>query len=333
MVTACTAAVAALGVGRCARGSRTRRRAGFGPIPYEAKQRQEATTKDEVSRRVAFVVCENQKGMAQQLSQYGYCQVDGFLGGSINGYPDNIREEMKKLFDRGWFQQESEQDASFKVGQYRITNQDTEYRFMSKLLGTQPGDEEGERKVETQYEVAPTVVNFTRSLVASLAGPIGRVFGGTISTNVAIAEMTALCGNGARYDRRVSNVFGWNTEKGFAPDPRKLTAIYFANPSYRDELGGHLQLEGVITPTGAASIAPVHDRLVLFWSDKTVWSVRPSQASIISEHQFAIVTHLMAQDHKQIKYNPAELARWFPELQGKPMDWPPKGLVGPSPVG
>lgn len=308
---------------------RTKRCAGFGPVSYESKQRQEATTADEVGRRVAYVVCENQKGISEQLKQYGYSQVDGFLGGSINGYPNKIRNEMKSLFDRGWFQQESETDASFKVGQYRITNTDMEHRFVSKLLGTQPGDVEGERRVETQYEVAPTVVNFTRSLIASLAGPVGRCFGGKISTNVAIAEMTVLCGNGARYDRRVSNVYGWNTQKGFAPDPRKLTAIYFANPLYREELGGHLQLEGVITPTGAVSIAPCHDRLVLFWADKTVWSVRPSQASTISEHQYAIVANLMAEDHSLIKYNPVEIARWFPELRGQPMHWPPQALMGP----
>mmetsp|Transcript_77299 Transcript_77299/g.244234 ORF Transcript_77299/g.244234 Transcript_77299/m.244234 type:complete len:287 (-) Transcript_77299:1220-2080(-) len=280
----------------------------------------------EVGRRVAYVVCENAAGIQDQLRQYGYSQVDGFLGGSIHGYPDVIRDEMKKLFDRGWFQQETEEQAIFKVGQYRVTNQDRDHRFMSKLLGTQPGDEEGERRVETQYEVARTVVDFTRSLIASLSGPIGKVFGGRLSTNVAIAEMTVLCGNGSRYDRRVSNEFGWNTEKGFAPDPRKLTAIYFANPNYREELGGHLQLEGVITPTGAVSIAPIHDRLVLFWSDKTVWSVRPSQASMISEHQYAILMHMMAEDHKQVDYRPKELARWFPELRNAEMQWPPPYL-------
>ena len=31
-----------------------------------------------------------------------------------------------------------------------------------------------------------------------------------------------------------------------------------------------MQLEGVITPTGAVRISPVADKLVLFWADKTV---------------------------------------------------------------
>merc|ERR1719401_3302407 len=134
-----------------------------------------------------------------------------------------------------------------------------------------------------------------------------------------MAEMNVLCGNGARYDRRVHNVYGWTTDTGFAPDPRKLTAVYFANPSYRDELGGQLQLEGVITPTGAVRIAPVHDRLVMFWSDKTVWSMRPCQATMISEHQFFIQMHLLVQDPKKnIDYDPNRFARWFPQLQDVP---------------
>lgn len=45
---------------------------------------------------------------------------------------------------------------------------------------------------------------------------------------------------------------------------------FTAPRNYREELGGVLQLEGVITPTGAVRISPVADRLVLFWADKTV---------------------------------------------------------------
>ena len=54
-----------------------------------------------------------------------------------------------------------------------------------------------------------------------------------------------------------------------------------------------LQLEGVITPSGAVRISPLHDRLVLFWADKTVWSMTPSRATMISEHQYGIIMHMM----------------------------------------
>jgi len=275
---------------------------------------------DEVGERVQYMVQENAKGICDQLKNYGYSQVDGFLGAEIYGYPDRIRDEMKAMFDRGFFEEETESEGSFKIGEYRITNQDQAHRFKTKLLGST--DAEGAAKVETQYEVAPTVISFVRSLLVSLAGPVSGVAGGKISTNVGSAELNVFCGNGARRDRRVSNEYGWNTQRGFAPDPRKLTAIYFANPNNKSELGGHLQLEGVITPTGAVSIQPVHDRLVLFWADKTVWSVRPSQATRISEHQYCIIMQLMSQDHKDVQYDPRAFARWFPELRDQPMSLP-----------
>mmetsp|Transcript_100751 Transcript_100751/g.194723 ORF Transcript_100751/g.194723 Transcript_100751/m.194723 type:complete len:385 (+) Transcript_100751:36-1190(+) len=306
---------------------RTTRHAGFGPQAYEQKQRKENIETGEIGQRVGHVITEEKNGIIAQLQQYGFCQIDGLLGGSVNGYPDQIREQMKKLFDRGWFQQESQQDATFKVGEYHITNTDTDHRFTSKMFGAQLEDAGQQKVVETQFEVAPSVVNFTRALIASLATPIGKMMGSGISTNVAMAEMHAMCGEGARFDRRVSNVFGWNTERGFVEDKRKLTAFYFANPTYREELGGHLQLEGVITPTGAVSIAPLHDRLVLCWSDRTVWSMRPSYANRISEHQYAVLVHLMVNEASEIKYNPVELARWFPELRDQPMTWPPPNLI------
>lgn len=296
-------------------------------MPYEVKQ-QEAAIMDEVGQRVSSVVGENEKGICEQLRQYGYSQIDGFLGAEIHGYPDSIRDQMKSLFDRGWFEQEDESDGSFKVGEYRITNQDTEHRFRAKLMGSTGDDDK--KMVETQYDVAPTVISFVRSLLVSLAGPVSKVAGGKISTNVGSAEMNVFCGNGARRDRRVSNEYGWNTERGFAPDPRKLTAIYFCNPQQKPELGGHLQLEGVITPTGAVSIAPVHDRLVLFWADKTVWSIRPSQASMISEHQYCIIMQMMAEDVSNIQYDPNTFARWFPELRGQPMSMPAGRLPLPG---
>lgn len=82
----------------------------------------------------------------------------------------------------------------------------------------------------------------------------------------------------------------------------------------------------MITPTGAVRINPAHDRLVLFWADKTVWSMTRSRANMIIEHQYGIIMHLMAKDKDKISYNPMTFARWFPELNGKPMNWPPPGM-------
>jgi len=298
------------------------RQAAFGPVPVSEEQKKDVES-HEVGARVSYVVLSNMSAILQQLQQYGYSQVDGFLGGSANGYPDQIRNEMKSMFDKGWFEEEPESDAEFKVGPYRITNQDREHRFRYRIKG-RDAEEKSERLVENQYAVAPTIVNFTRSLLVSFSEPLGELAEGGLSNTKGISELFVLCGQGARMDRRVSNVYGWQTERGFVRDPRKLVAVYFANPNYREEHGGQLQLEGVITPTGAVRISPMQDRLVLFWADKTVWSMTPSRASMISEHQYGIVMHMMAKS--DIDYDPTNFSRWFPELGKLPMDWPPKPI-------
>ncbi|CAK9083842.1 unnamed protein product [Durusdinium trenchii] len=257
--------------------------ASFGPTPMAEEQKQDIRS-TQIGSRVSYVVLSNMQPILRQLDQYGYSQVDGFLG-DANGYPEQIRAEMKSLFDKGFFEEEPESDAQFKVGPYRITNQDREHRFRYRIKG-RSGEERMEQLIQNQYEIAPTVVNFARSLLVSFARPLGELTESGLSNTKGISELFVLCGQGARYDRRVSNVYGWQTEQGFVRDPRKLVAIYFSNPNYREELGGVLQLEGVITPTGAVRISPVADRLVLFWADKTVWSMTPSRSSMISEHQW-----------------------------------------------
>lgn len=300
-------------------------RAGFGPTSVRQKQKA-AAIKDEVSERVALMVKDNAKGLGTQLDQYGYATVDGFLGGSVNGYPDKIHYEMTKLFGRGWFESDSEIDRRFKIGPYTITNDDAANRFRTRLIGVNPGEEK-EGALETQYEVAPTVVNLTRSLIVSMAGPAGIWAGGSMSSNIAIGEIVCMAGNGARMDRRVSNSYHWNTQHGVRLDNAKLVAFYFLNPNQREALGGHLQLEGVITPTGAASVIPRHDRLALFWADKTVWSMRRHLATCMSDYMYALKVTMFARDFETVKYDPNALARWFPEMQGRDMGaWPPENL-------
>lgn len=301
------------------------RRATFGPTPTTTEKQTEVK-KSDIGARVAYVVLDNMEGIKRQLQQYGYCQVDGFLGGSAFGYPDQIRKEMKTLFDRGWFETESQEDAQFKVGSYHLENQDRDNRFRMKIQGAK-GDDASMTMVEKQFDIAPTVMTFVRSLLVSMSGNLGKTIDSGLADHVATSELFALCGEGARYDRRVGNCFGWHTQTtGFVRDPRKLVAMYFSNPNYKEEQGGCLQLEGVITPTGAVRITPAHDRLVLFWADKTVWSMTRSRASLISEHQYGIIMHLMAKEKEKISYNPMDFARWFPELNGQPMDWPPPGM-------
>ena len=77
-------------------------------------------------------------------------------------------------------------------------------------------------------------------------------------------EMQVTCypGGGARYVRHVDN----NTDNG-----RRVTCILYANPMWEDGDGGELRLyptNGL--PTDVVDVAPLHNRLVLFWSDARV---------------------------------------------------------------
>lgn len=99
--------------------TKAQRGASFGPTPISEEQKQDVQS-SQIGSRVSYVVLSNMQAILRQLDQYGYSQVDGFLGGSANGYPDQIRDEMKSLFDKGWFEEEPESEAQFKVGPYRI---------------------------------------------------------------------------------------------------------------------------------------------------------------------------------------------------------------------
>lgn len=274
-----------------------------------------------LAKRVNYMLKESKAGIKEAMAQYGYCQIDGFLGGKDSGYADTLRDEMKRLFDRGWFSSTEEQ--TFKVGQYRITNQDTDHRYTAQIQTTGKDGEKRDNAVEAQYEVAPSLINFIRSFLISASEVMSDCFEGELSQTLGYAELWAFTGQGARVDRRVDNEWGFNTLRGFVPDPRKVTVFYFVNPDWSEEHGGHLQLEGVVTPTGATSVAPVHDRLVIFWADKTVWSFRPHHATAIREYEYMVVMRMMAEDpFEAVDYDPKRFAAWFPELRNQPIEYP-----------
>jgi len=296
------------------------RRATVGPMPYEAKRKAE-TTKDEVGRRVAYIIAQNAEGINRQLEQYGHCRISGLLGGDT---PEIIRKEMGKLFQRGWFAEPPEAENLTKVGQYSIQWEDAANRWHAPVKGITPGAVATEADVETQFEAAPTTVSLVRSLSMALANVVSKRLKGNLSTSIVSAEMS-VCTDGGRYNRRVDNRFGWATEKGFVPDTRKLTAMYFVNPDYTEEQGGVLQLENVITQTGTARCPPVSDILMLYWADRVVWSVSPTKAATPDQHRYALHLRLIAEDRDDIKYEPKEFAKYFPELEGLTIEVPEEG--------
>lgn len=296
-------------------------RFGYGPTSTDKVKMQELLQDtSDIGRRVAAVVDENRDALENQLRQYYFTQIDGLLGDSK--LTKIIRDELKLLFDRGWFAEETEKEGEFKIGEYVLSNNDKENRFKAKFRSYKQAKDEAD--TEKQYDVAPNVVQFIRSLSTVVAKSLSRAAGTQLSMTHANAEMHVLCGNGSRIDRRVSNFYGWNTKQGFQRDSRKLIMCYFSNPNWENN-GGALQLEGVVTPAGQLSMPAEDDRLALFWADKVVWSFSALQAQMITSHfEYIIMAELMVEDNDGIQYNPMDFARWFPELREEPMDWPPK---------
>eukprot|EP00438_Fugacium_kawagutii_P027929 Skav208936 [mRNA] locus=scaffold875:79663:81240:+ [translate_table: standard] len=75
----------------------------------------------------------------------------------------------------------------------RITNQDREHRFRYRIAG-RSGEEKMERLIENQYEVAPTVINFTRSLMVSFAQPLGELTESGLSNTKGRGRVTHTSG-------------------------------------------------------------------------------------------------------------------------------------------
>jgi len=104
-----------------------------------------------------------------------------------------------------------------------------------------------------------------------------------LSSTLASNKLAVCLGDGSLYDKHYDN--------SGPEDLRKLTVLLYLNPHWRPELGGYFRLylpEHCIDrdPTKRTvdsdgfhykDIAPINDRLLVFWSDRIVHSVQPSE--------------------------------------------------------
>jgi len=104
-----------------------------------------------------------------------------------------------------------------------------------------------------------------------------------LSSSVASNKLAVCIGDGSYYDKHYDN--------SGAGDLRKLTVLLYLNPNWREELGGCFRLflpDHFVTRQENSQrqqdtdgfffkdIAPLNDRLLVFWSDRIVHSVLPS---------------------------------------------------------
>lgn len=219
------------------------------------------------------------------LEKKGWVVLDNFLGSNVCSiYRDEAvgyfsRNEMTISKSTKW---DPETNSVVTYDKYNV--------FATQLNG---GD---------SYYDGPRLHEYVVSLVKSLVPIVSRKFPESCLSPTLASNKLAVCtGDGSSYDKHYDNSGG--------DDLRKLTVLYYLNPKWRKELGGSFRIyesaaHSVATPSESSAgdqlktliestatksdveikieslitdIDPIGDRLLVFWSDRLVHSVQPSQ--------------------------------------------------------
>lgn len=145
---------------------------------------------------------------------------------------------------------------------------------------------------DDQYQLTPCLLEYIVTLTSTLTRCINEKLSLPHQSSYFLSETQqtnklAVClGNGSSYDKHIDNM-------GTNDDVRKLTALlYLQLPAseehddgnstnnlcddYDSRKGGLFRAYDVPFPGNVQSIAPISDRLILFWSDTLVHDVLPS---------------------------------------------------------
>ena len=247
------------------------------------------------------------------LRDVGWAVCDNFLGPALcQAYRDEAtgfhrRQEMTVSKSTRW------DAASASVVTY-----DKHNVYATQLVG---GD---------MYYASPRLHEYVVALIKNLVPTVAEAFPeAALSATMASNKLAVCTGDGSSYDKHFDN-------SGY-DDLRKLTVLLYMNPSWRPELGGcfriykrdHLAAGSDAPPPAVNGIAgvqvgddvcydvePKADRLLVFWSDRLVHSVEPSQApGGDKDHRWALTVWITATHADAINHNDAEVLQHFSELQ------------------
>ena len=184
---------------------------------------------------------------AQSLKKHGHAVVDHFMGAPLGL---GMRAQAERFYH-----QEGATFTTGRVGGGQDGEQDT-YSHVAVR---------GDRMtvLETNDQRLPMLQQLMRqqdSMVQFLAHAGGVTELSAVSHR-SKPMLAVYPGRGTRYMRHVDNPDG---------NGRLLTCLYYLNASWRNEHGGHLRLWRADGSTSVATLAPLLDRLVIFWSDKRV---------------------------------------------------------------
>jgi Rps23 Pro-64 3,4-dihydroxylase Tpa1-like proline 4-hydroxylase len=231
------------------------------------------------------------------LQKKGWVVIDNFLGSNVcSAYRDEAvgyfsRSEMTISKSTKW---DPETNSVITYDKHNV--------YATQLNG---GD---------SYYDGPRLHEYVVSLVKSLVPIISNKFPeACLSPTLASNKLAVCTGDGSSYDKHYDNSGG--------DDLRKLTVLYYLNPKWRNDLGGSFRiyesvLRSVATPSSlnasdqvesvlesaavqsaiemkreikVTDIDPIGDRLLVFWSDRLVHSVQPSQVGSSHLHSFLIL--------------------------------------------
>lgn len=184
---------------------------------------------------------------AQSLKKHGHAVVDHFLGAPLGL---GMRAQAERFYH-----QEGATFTTGRVGGGQDGEQDT-YSHVSVR---------GDRMtvLETVDQRLPMLQHLMRQqdLMVQFLAHAGGVTELSAVSHRSKPMFAVYPAKGTRYMRHVDNPDG---------NGRVLTCLYYLNASWRNEHGGHLRLWRADGSTSVATLAPLLDRLVIFWSDKRV---------------------------------------------------------------
>ena len=241
-----------------------------------------------VARRVEAIA----PSLIEGLTTHGHFWADGFLS---NEYCEMLRAEAVALY---------ETDPTFVKSQSTrwcpVENKQIYYDkhnvFSMQLQG---GD---------AYFAAPRLHEYIVAMVKAIVPALQRGFPeAQLSAKMASNKLAVCVGNGSAYDKHFDN-------SGF-DDTRKVTILYYLNPRWSPELGGEFRIYKQNSTT--IDVAPLGDRLMVFWSDLLVHSVQPSFAPRgKQDHRYALTLWLTATTPDAIVRDDAEIAHHFGQASG-----------------
>jgi len=219
---------------------------------------------------------ESKDLITNQLINKGFAIVDNFFGAQLCHL---YRSEAENLWKKNLMV------ASKSTRWDHLTNSVITYDKYNvqstQLLG-------GE-----MYFDAPRLHEYVFAMVPAIVPIISEVFPeAQLSNNLASNKLAVCLGNGSSYDKHFDN--------SCSDDARKLTVLYYLNPSWIPEHGGYFR--AYHTKDEYEDIAPVGDRLLVFWSDRLEHSVLESFAPHgESDYRYAFTIWIATTDTSTIQ--------------------------------